>query len=245
MNTKQYYDILVRVYTPKLEEVHERVERALEHARQIIAVSKEFPAIQRVLFLVPMDYDCGETRQALRRRLADEHLIGDAEVVEFAGHHSCEVLNCGLAWLTLGTRHAIIVSGKAMPYFTVSALHAIDRAFTDGAKVAGLAIGELRDIVLNGRIQNTFAAWDVKALVEVGGFDCKTGVEEIAPLIRLAREFGRCIVPIDIESGELDVLMSSTARERHAHVMGTKIAYQQAECERLGSNFEFIRNAVM
>lgn len=235
----------MRVYTPRSEEVPDRVERSLKHAHQIEVVREEFLALHRALFLVPQDHDCGQTAEALSQRFATEG-FGFAEVHAFSGHHSCEVLNEGLRALAGDTTHAIIVSGKALsPYLNVSSLLAIDQAFMDGAKVAGLATDELRDIVRAGRIQNTFAAWDIEALLDQYAFDSKEGVEEIAPLIRLARKFGRCIVPINVDGGALDIHSSETATARHKEVMATKIARQTAECERLGSNFEFIRNAIM
>lgn len=244
MSAERSYGILVRVYTPKVEEVPKRVDRALAHVRQILAVSEGFPALRRVMLLVPRDYDCGGTYQALFDRIGAEGLRGRVGVYALSGYHSCEVLNQGLLELSTDTSHALIVSGKAMPYLTLPALLAIDKAFTKGAKVAGLAVDELRDIVLEGRIQNTFAAWDVDALLGVGGFDCKTGVEEVAPLIRLVRKFGHCIAPIAVEGGTLDVHTSATAQARHEQVMKTKLDAQKAECERLEADFGFIRNAI-
>lgn len=240
------YGILVRVYTPKPEEVPDRVERALGHARHILEVMNEFPAMKRAIFLVPSDHDCKETLLALRTRFAHEAIsISKITVLSFPGHHSCEVLNRGLTELSYDTSHALIVSGKMISYLTRAALLSIDQAFERGAKVVGVAADELRDIVLAGRIQNTFAGWDITALLDEYAFDSKGGVEEVAPLIRLARRFGRCIAPIDIDGGVLDVHASETAIARHKKVMATKIARQTAECERLDSSFEFIQSAIM
>lgn len=239
------YGILVRVYTPKVEEVSKRVDRALVHVRQILTVSEEFPALRRVMLLVPQDYDCGQTYHTLRSLIAMEGLQDRVGAYALRGYHSCEVLNQALVELSTTDSHALIVSGKAVSYLTVTSMRAIDHALEEGAKVAGLAVDELRDIVLDGRVQNTFAAWDVDALLGVGGFDCKTDVEEVAPIIRLARKFGLCIAPIDVESSALDVHTSASAKERHKQVMATKLDCQQAECERLGSDFESIHNATM
>lgn len=244
MSAGRSYGILVRVYTPNVEDVPKRVSRALAHVHQILAVSEKFPELKRVAFLVPRDYDCGQTYQALLDRVVAEGLTNRIEVYTPPGYHSCEVLNQGLIEFSRDTSHAIIISGKAMSYLTTSSLAAIDAAFAKGAKVAGLAVDELRDIVLEGRVQNTLAAWDIGALFSVGAFDCKTDVEEIAPLIRLARKFGPCIAPIDVEQGTLDVHTDVAAQERHRQVMTTKLRCQQAECERLESNFAFIREAI-
>jgi len=238
------YDILVRVYTPKPEEVPSRVERAIKHGRQIIAVSKEFPQLKRANFLVPEDYDCGQTFGALVARFRGEGFSRkQVGLHAYGGYHSCEALNKTL--LGLSESNVLIVSGKAMTYLTALSLQKIDDAFARGAKASGLAVGELRDIVLSGRLQNTFTAWDRQALLLEEGFDNRKDVEEIAPLIRLARRYGKCIAPIDVEGEGLDVHMSPTALERHRHVMGEKVKRQQEDCERLGADFDFIREHVM
>jgi hypothetical protein len=237
------YSILLRVYTPKVEEVEDRVERAVASIRQIIATKDKFPALRQVIVLIPDDYDCGETYQALFNRVAIEGLLGLVEVYAPAGHHSCEVLNQGV--FESKTSHVLIVSGKAMSYLTPSSMVAIDQVFANGAKVAGLAVDELTDMILAGLIQNTFGAWDIDALIDIGGFDSKNGVEEMSPLIRLAHRYGKCIAPIRIDGGTLDVLMSETAKKRHQEVMVTKTERQLFECRRLDSNFEFIQSAVM
>lgn len=239
--TVRTYGVLLRVYTPKTEEVTDRVERALRSVRQILEVN---PVLQRTILLVPRDYDCGQTQQALSKRISVEGLKDFVKVRAPHGHHSCEVLNDGLMELR-GVSHALIISGKAVSYLTPAAMLAIDQVFEKGAKVAGLAIDELRDIVLAGRIQNTFAAWDVDALLGVGGFDSKTCVEEITPLVRLARAFGPCIAPIDFDGVKLDIHTSETARKSHREVMMNKLARQHAECMRVGSDFQFIQDAVM
>jgi len=239
------YGLLLRVYTPKTQEVKARVDRALEHVKQVSIVRQDFKSLNRLMLLVPRDYDCGETVSALRRRLKDEGFGARVSVFASHGHHSCEVLNEGLMELLGDVSHALIVSGKAMPYLTFAAMLAIDRAFVTGAKVAGLAVDELRSVVFSGRIQNTFAAWDIESLLQVGGFDSQGGVEEIAPLIRFARRYGKCIAPIEVGAGVLDVFATETARKRHEEVMATKLARQQAECDRLDADFKFIRDAVM
>lgn len=242
----QTYGVLLRVYTPKAEEVPGRVERAMEHVARIRAVSADFPALQHVALLVPSDHDCGETASALHRRLLAES-IPDVAVWALPGHHSCEVLNGGVNGLQgKDTYAALIISGKAMPYLTSAVMRGIDEAFSsEGALVSGLAVDELRDIVLGGCPQNTFAAWVIGALTDVGGFDSRTGVEEIAPLVRLVQKNGPCIAPLDTAGGALDIAQSETARARHLEVMTTKLARQQQELKRVGSSFEEIKSGIM
>lgn len=236
------YGVLLRVYTPKADEVVGRVERAVAHVRHIQTVQEAFPALKRIILIVPRDYDCGHTAAALAVALPE--LAHD--VLEVPGHHSREVLNVGIEKLGVMTMsRALIISGKAMSYLTPAVMWGIDQAFEDEALVAGLAVDELRDVVLSGRIQNTFAAWDIDALVGIGGFDSRTGVEEIAPIARLVKEYGKCIAPLSPPSGTLDIAESDTARARHAEVMSTKLSRQLAECERVGSSFDEIRSGIL
>lgn len=238
------YGVLLRVYTPKPGEVPDRVDRAMAHVKSIRAVSAEFAALGRVALLVPSDHDCGETASALHRRLLAESMP-EVAVWALPGHHSCEVLNGGVKGLQGKETHAIIISGKALSYLTPAAMRGIDQAFADGGLVAGVATDELRDIVLSGRAQNTFAAWDIDALLDVGGFDSSKGVEEIAPIARLVQKHGRCIAPLDSAGGKLDIAQSDTARARHAEVMATKLERQLAECARTASSFDEIRAGIM
>lgn len=239
------YGLLLRVYTPKAEEVADRVERAMKHIHHVFDVAKEFPALHRVVIVVPCDYDCGLTYQVLSKRIDAEGLFSMFSILTPTGHHSCEALNFGLVATHLESTHALIISGKAMSYLTKPAMRAIDEAFANGAKVAGLAVDELRDTVLAGRIQNTFAAWDIDALYQVGEFDSKGGVEEMAPLVRLGRKYGRCIAPLDTGAGALDIHESETARARHNEVMLTKLDRQLKEVLRVGSSFVEISSCVM
>ena len=237
------YSLVLRVYTPKLEEVRDRAERALAHVRQFLSVAEEFPMLKSMVIVTPEEYDCGQTQTAISLSLIREGLHDKVVTCMPAGHHSCHALNVGCAVAQQNVSHALIVSGKAMSYLTPSALRCIDQAFFKGAKVSGLAIDELRDIVLGGCIQNTFAAWDIDALAKVGGFDSSTGVEEVAPLVRLTREYGACIAPIDTGIiGKLDIHVSETARARHQEVMNTKIVRQLAELKRVNAEFsDFVR----
>jgi hypothetical protein len=226
----------------KAEDVSDRVAKVLKNARQALDVAAEFPELRFVKIVVAEDYDCGKTLPSLTSKIkADQNLAAHVEVLGVRGYHSCEVLNLGLRAFSAEATHALIVSGKAMPYFTAKDLRKINSAFAKGAKVAGLAVAELRDIVLSGRIQNTFAAWETATLHEAGMFNSANDVEEIQPLVRIVRKFGRCIAPIDVPARPLEIL----ARDRHEQVMREKETNQLEECNRLGVDFGFIRRGVM
>ncbi len=237
------YGVLLRVYTPKAEEVPDRVKRATLHVRQIQEVAREFPRLKKTMLLVPRDHDCGKTAAALRE--AVEEFGTSVEVLDPPGYHSMEVLNEGVHALESHVSHAIIISGKALSYLTAKNLVTVDDAVSAGAKVAGLALPELAGIVRSGRIQNTFAVWDIEALTSVGGFDSKLDVEEVAPIIRLIRLYGPCVAPLECGGTGLDIHGSETAQARHEEVMRTKIEAQQHECERLEATFETIKAGVI
>lgn len=240
------YGVLLRVYTASADEVPGRVSRAIEHLTDLYR-SRLTTGPKRVIVLVPADYDCGQTGEALRSRVHETGAPRDfASVIEPKGYHSLDVLNAGVRQLREeGVTHGIILSGKAMPYARPRAFAAIDDACEKGALVAGLALPELADIVRAGRIQNTFACWNIDALTTVGAFDSALDVEEIAPIIRIGRRYGACIAPIEVGEGQLDVHASTEARERHRQVMDEKIARQHKECERLDADFAFIRSLLL
>lgn len=237
------YGVLLRVYTPKLEETPDRVRRAVAHVEQARAVAEKFPRLAHMTIVVPRDHDCGETVRLLEAALKKHDAF--VNVVNPEGHHSMEALNQGARAIYPHASHALIVSGKAMSYLTSETLAHFDEAFSRGAKVAGLALPELADIVREGRIQNTFAAWNLDALIRVGFFDSALGVEEIAPSIRMVREYGPCIAPIECDAGTLDIHESETARQRHEEVMRTKAEAQLRECERLGATFETLKAGII
>ena len=246
--TLNRYGIIIRIYTPNPEEVPDRIERALKHAMKMRMEAQHVWPLSHIMFVVPSDYDCGQTCSTLDAALEKSVSMHQRQVSvsSFPGHHSCEALNHAVRVLRdHGAERLVIVSGKAVEsYFIAPVLQEIDAKFSAGATVVGVAVDELRDIIHDGRVQNTFAAYDLTKIEEGDLFDSATGVEEMAPLIRFAR-LGRKIGIVDLGAGELAIHDDATSQARHAEVMKTKIARQQAECDRLGSSFEEIRAAVL
>jgi hypothetical protein len=229
------YAILLRVYTPKKEEVEDRVARAINHAHQLANLANKHGGIRKLFFLVPREHDCGNTADALASRLALERISFDIEVVRSPGHHSSDTLNDGVIRASTLATHVIIISGKALGFFTLDVMHKIDTALSViNFRAVGVAVPELRDIVLSGRVQNTFAVWHIAALRDVGLFDAKNGVEEIAPLVHLCSKYRTCIGVLDVctEKHGLDISNSDTAQDRHKEVMSTKITRQLEELKR-------------
>lgn len=247
---KKKIGLLLRSYAKKEEDVPSVVERALksiEHASKLRDRSYR-TLFSSILVLVPRDYDCGLTADLIREQIARRDFSTRVMVAKTDGHHSCGTLNSGINFLESRENldYAVIISNKAIEALTTDAMEAMIEAFDHGAKVVGVAVDELQDVVLEGRIQNTFAGWDVKALCEVGGFDSEKGVEEIAPTVRLVRQYGPCIAVLNPnEKPALDIRKTADGDARHKEVMTTKIARQLEEAQRVGADFSFIKSGIM
>ncbi|MFA5831671.1 MAG: hypothetical protein WC878_07645 [Candidatus Paceibacterota bacterium] len=113
--------------------------------------------------------------------------------------------------------------------------------------VVGVRIKELND-VQDSPIQNTFAVWDMKTMPfnekHQWGFDSELGVEEVAPLIRLQKLYGKCAAVINAE-GSLDIRESEDGKARHKEVRDTKRALQEQEAKRLGVTLDFVKENIV
>ncbi len=222
---------LVRCFARESGLVDNAVKLALASVERMLSVTVEGRAfVSRVEILVPMDpdyveKDCGETAAKLREAIKAQ---GWRNVFVSEVRHGdlfVGILNYGNAkLLRAGCDYGIILSKEAEAYFTSEAAQDLVQAAEAGALAMGLAITELTESIMEGRIANTFAMWHLMSLVQVGGFDLRSakpkkeaaiksraeawdsgklfyaydnaGVEEIVPLIRLIRTFGPCIAPI-------------------------------------------------
>ncbi len=243
------FGLLLRSYAKTKAEVSGVVERAIASIRRADEMRDEEGNAQfgQIVVIVPRDYDCSSTAELIRKHM--DFIVPNSRVavIEPKGHHSCGALNAGvdLLWDACYKR-VVIISNKTIVALTAPAMTAISAAFQEGAKVVGVAVDELGDIVRQGRVQNTFAAWDIKALVGVGVFDSDGGVEEIAPSIRLVRKYGQCIaVLIPSEIPVLDIRQSQDGVARHREVMVTKIARQGHEMFRLDADHDFLEKGIM
>ncbi len=247
-NRTRTYGAVVRVFANNIGDVSGRVDRALGHAKYLLEVQKMFPALERIAFVIPCDADCGQTYSALKIRFLETGLYSRIKMLTFSGNQNREVLNNAINKIVMmRVTHALILSGKAVEAITPMTLGAIDSKFADGAKAAGLAFDELAELVLSGCLQNTCMAWEIKSLIEnTEGFENIDGIEEIAPLVHLAREYGRCIAPIMVPSGaKLDVHTDEASIARHRKVMETKQARIHAELARLMASPDVLMQARM
>lgn len=223
---------ILRCYQGKPELVDNAVTLALASVDRMLSVQVgNRPFISRVEILIPMDEgyaekDCGETAGKLRKAIAERSWKGVVFVSEVRhGDIFVGLLNYGTAkLLRAGCDYGVILSKEAEAYFTTEAAEDLVHAAEAGALAMGLAITELTQSIMQGRIANTFAMWHLMSLMQVGGFDLRSakpkkeapiksraeawdqgklfyaydnaGVEEIVPLIRLTRTFGPCVAPI-------------------------------------------------
>lgn len=247
---KKKIGLLLRSYAKKEEDVPSVVERALksiEHASKLRDRGYR-TLFSSILVLVPRDYDCGLTADLIREQIARRDFSTRVMVAKTDGHHSCGTLNSGINFLESRENldYAVIISNKAIEALTVETMESMLEAFDRDAKVVGVAVDELQDVVLEGRIQNTFSGWDIQALRDVGGFDSEKGVEEISPTVRLIRQYGPCVAVLDSkEKPALDIRQSADGKARHEEVMTTKLARQQKEADRMGVDFSFIKSGIM
>lgn len=168
--------------------------------------------------------DCGQTAAALRAEFKD---TSDVTVSEFnRGDMFCEMLNYALAMqATRKCRYTMVISPDAFEYVNTATMELIIEKASMGAKAVGVALNELTDSILRGRLANTYCMWETVSLLQVGGFDLRAskprndqeatfvkswsrekdetvyyhqaGVEEVIPLARLVDTFGKCIAAIE------------------------------------------------
>jgi hypothetical protein len=227
MNRKKV-GLILRVFATKPEDVENRVamiSKAIEATKKAVVQGR--PLIQRIDVLVWSDQnykdsDCGQTAAELKKRFRNEKNLYVSEVRN--SDIFCGILNYGVAHqIRHGVDYSIIVSAEAFSYMTPETMEKMVEAACHGARAVGVAINELSDSILDGRIANTFAMWHNESLLTIGGFDLKAakptddrsahymqgwnvvegnvyyqlaGVEEIISLARLVKTFGPCIAPI-------------------------------------------------
>lgn len=215
--------MILRVYATEERFIPDRltmVEKAIAAARQATVDGQ--PLIRRIDVMVWNDQryegaDCGQTARALRSKFSNEK---DLFITDFKhGDLFCAILNRGIFHQSKhGVDYSLIVSAEAFSYMTPETMKEMVTAVCRGALAVGVAITELTDSILEGRLANTFCLWNNEALMTVGGFDMMAakpdksifpvkvyvgkkqteaglavyhgaGVEEVVPLIRLYKNF--------------------------------------------------------
>ncbi len=245
---KKEFGVILRSYAADFKDVASTASRAvksIECIRALRSASGE-EIFSEIIVLVPSCKDCGSTAAEILKKV--NHLGSPSvAVLSVDGDPNSDVLNIGVDLLAdLGITYATIISNKAISILSVKNMDAKVKAFNDGAKAVGVVLPELKDVVLQGRLQNTFCSWEIEALQDVGGFDSKIGVEEMTPLVRLIRNYGKCIgVFVPSEVSVFDIGQTDAAISHHEKVVGTKVTRQQEEVQRVNSTFEFIQSGIM
>lgn len=203
--------------------------------------------------------DCGLTAAALKEAIPSAFVVNITEGDKFV-----YILNAGIRLQAdQGVTHTMILSKEATSYLTQNTFAKMLDAFGKGAMVAGVHMPpELGNSVLEGRITNTCAMWDVEALLLSGCFDPYSrslangekerpaGVEEIIPLIRLVRHYGKCIAPI-ISDAESATYKLPTQEEdpdefaRNKLKFESKLPRQRAMAEYVQGTLEELQAGVM
>jgi len=221
--------LILRVYATDEADIPKRIKMTTEFINRALGVVVDnHNPIRRIDVLVWADphykSDCCQTASALNKAFKT---LNDKRVVVSEVKHGdlfCGLLNYGIALQSRdGVDYSIIASTEAYSYFTPETITAMIDAACNNARAIGVAINELTQSILEGRICNTFAMWHNLSLLTVGGFDLRAakpsdersahymrgwhkdkgdvfyhlaGVEEVIPLARLIDTLGPCIVPI-------------------------------------------------
>ncbi len=273
--------LILRVFSPKPELVEQNVDQVIDTVNVALAIEVGGKRVfSRIDVLVSADSrhgdtDCGDTTAALREAIGDstKRNVHVAEVRH--GDIFCGMLNYGVAHqMRDRIDYTMILSSGVKSYLTSENMEAMLSALEAGAKVTGLAISELAQSILDGRIANTFAIWHNESLATVGGFDLRAakplkddrlvdyargwspergevfynvaGVEEIIPLIRLVKTFGPCIAPVLPVTGARWVVSDDPdVQKREQSKLGTKFERQMRWFVAENADFSFLKGGVL
>jgi hypothetical protein len=269
-NSLPSHALLIRAFSQKPELVAQTVKSVVDTV--LLASELQIAGslwFKNILVVIPLDgryqqHDCGNTASALNDQL--EHIEDTRVSIEIvqSGDNFCGTLNFGVRKLVAaGSDFVTILSHGARDYLTDEIAYKIGFALSKGAKVVGVALDELSESVKQGRVANTFATWDARALIEVGGFDIRAsqsdsgdvnvnsvaGVEEIIPSIRLVRKYGRCIAVVEASSKHKWIAPAlatdPTGYTAHNDKMISKLRRQQIRAGEIGEDLAMLEQAVM
>lgn len=236
--------VVFRSYAKSSEVVPEVVSRALVSARAAttLMAADGTPVFQEVLFLVPTDYDCGETVTALKKLFDSEGV--SARVCGASGHHSCGALNVAVELAHASQCSVVtIISNKAIGYLTSGIMVRALEEINANSAMVGVEIPEL-SVVSPVPINNTFAVWDVQKLMSVGMFETEVGVEEMAPIGRLVEKGETLSLIASQGETSLTLRQSTDGQARHSEVKNTKTNRQLDELARVGVSLEQVLSSI-
>lgn len=254
---------IVRVYAHDEAKVSATVGQTLEAVRVLRALSPA-PSVEIMVWTDKRDYrsksDCGATAGALQAALTE----GDVNVTEFgAGDLFVDILNAGVELNQRnGRTMSLVLSPQASSYLTQATWERMLAAMRDGAKAAGVAVKEAGPTIRWGCLANTLCLWDTDALLGVGGFHALSrmpaddeperpaGVEEVIPLLRMARRFGRCIAVISSDNHRASYSLPDAATDlreylRNQEKFASKEKRQAYMLSSIGAGFAQLKRGLM
>lgn len=275
---------LLRVLTPFPEMLDYQVTSALDAAAKLNDLKIDGKKVfARIDLLVSNDQRYGGSdtmstadhlRAAIIERFTEKTPIHILNIQQ--GDLFCMLLNYGIVnQLEDRIPYSFIIRHAAQTYITEKNTAALLAAMHNKARVAGLAVRELHDSVMHGRIVNTFSVWHNKSLMTVGGFDVRAamplrgsehpiittsdehgnmhshplaGSEEIIPLIRMVRNFGPCIAPIEPEKladWKPDANEHPKERERLERLVASKKLRQEHFAKLEGTSLHFLTEGIL
>ncbi len=224
---KNRIGLLIRTFATRESDVERRVELMQSVFERIENLDTNFSIFGRVDILIYADKrypdsDCGMTYKAMVDAFSDRNGVVIEEVP--FGDIFCGLGNYGFAkQLQGGMSHTMTMSPEVHSYLHLDNLNPMIEALIAGARAVGLALNELAQSVLEGRLSGTFMMWDLISLMTVGGLDLRAarprndrdahymrgwheekgevyyplaGVEEMIPLAYLVDYFGPCLAAL-------------------------------------------------
>ena len=175
----------IRVFSIKPELVEKHAEETVTTVEKLYNVTVDGEKFFNKILVIVWDNpsyrpesDCGLMFDALKEPL--KRFGSTVELLRYStGDIFCGILNFAMRKLyRQGIEWGFVVSGPANSYINEPTIELFLESFCDGALVSGAAINELRESVCEGRIANTFAAWNIGRLLDVGGFALRAAMPQ-------------------------------------------------------------------
>lgn len=176
------FGLIIRSFASTPELVPDQVNKVVNLVKRALETRIEGMFLfRRIDVLIPTDgrfgdCDCGDTSKELRKVLYELEDSTPRTFVSEVTHGDifCGVLNYGITrQLKHGIDYSMIVSTQVSSYFNNETIEKMLEAIDSGALVVGIALNELTDSIMAGRIANTFALWNNESLMSVSGFDLR------------------------------------------------------------------------
>lgn len=252
---------LLRAYSPKLEGIHNLIgglSGAVQKLRDVyihdvqigIWADRDNPAA-----------DCGQTFEILFNTIRMLPTFSNTRAHETKnGDLFVTVLNDGLnLQQARGLTHSLILSWEAASYIDLALINKMKQAVCDGALAIGVAIPEISEFVCRGAIMNTLALWDIKELLDIGGFDSRdtkprhadhyaesnAGVGEFIPLFKMAERYKRPIYAVVKPAQQGAIEVPPDRRELQRKKMESKQRRIDGMLKEIGKTPEDLKATIM